>query len=139
MLRQMVRDFVREVANTILGARAAPLRELQREWKARLADSVRRVGYEVVARALRGAGARVTNLEYRLSEQSLRTQDQNDFTVLMQFLGLGDMSQELWDAMGELDSAHRRAEARVDVIPERDAVSRVRRAHRNEETCRQLS
>jgi hypothetical protein len=106
-------DYIPEIADRFLGRRAAALRDRQREWKSLLREKIRERGRILVERDLRSLGVTYPNLQYRLLHQSIRTREPNDFRLLMEYIGLGKRSGELWVAMSEIHEAHVRAGQQV--------------------------
>lgn len=102
-------DFIAEIADQILGSEASPLRHAQRKWKKALRTSVYALGVAAVERQLRHRGARYQNVGYWMSPRSIRTRDRRDFRILMTYLGLRSEADLLWEQMGAIDSAHRKA------------------------------
>jgi hypothetical protein len=106
-------DYIPEIADVYLGARAKRLRSLQQLWKQHLREYIRERGFSAVAAELRAKGVASPNLRYRLWQHSMRSRDPADFKVLMDLIGLGGRAEELWTAMGELFEAHIRAGQQV--------------------------
>jgi hypothetical protein len=105
-------DLVVAVADAILGPSAAPLREMQERWKARLRSLVEENGVEQVVEHLTKHGsvrAKRSNLANWCSPRSLRTDDEQDFLAIMRAVGLEDEAASYWKAMSRLEQAHRRA------------------------------
>lgn len=105
-------DYIVPVADQILGDRAAHARACQELWKSRLRAVVRQQGLVAASDVLRDQGsgrANESNTRNWMSPRSIRTEDVVDFMAIMQLCGLEDRSQELWDVMGTIDTAHRKA------------------------------
>jgi hypothetical protein len=106
-------DLIVPIANEILGPRASALRNMQRRWKAGLAEFVRAAGgLDRAAAKLQGAGCSVANrqnIQNWLSERSLRTDDFSNWQSIMDAILLGSEATKLWQAMGLIESAHRKA------------------------------
>jgi hypothetical protein len=96
------------MADAELGARAPEIRQRQREWKESLRAKLRAVGAATFSRTLERAGARTTNVRYWASEDSIRPQQDHDFDVLLQLLGIADRARHLNDGR-ILWGAHHRA------------------------------
>lgn len=116
-------DYIPEIANAFLGARAGKLRALQVEWKARLRTAVRQRGFAAVEHELRGLGVAYPNLRYRLWQNSIRTREPNDFRLLMDYVGLGERASEIWTAMGDIFEAHVRAGQQVRRLLEEAVIA----------------
>jgi hypothetical protein len=106
-------DLIVPTADEILGAKAERLRTLQGMWKAKLADWVLgQGGLNRAAEELQRMGclrAYPHNLQYWLGERSLRTDDPDDWRIIMRAASLEDRTAEIWQAMGRIGSAHRAA------------------------------
>lgn len=112
-------DYVRAIADSILRQNAGPLRALQAAWKRDLAAKVSELGVRGLRDALEKAGAvRATdnNIRQWLRPDSIRTRDPADFSAIAAVIGQRDRFRELWDAMGQIDSAHRRAGFQVRAL-----------------------
>lgn len=109
-------DLIIPVADRILGDRAIPLRKLQAEWKEKLRSIVEQSTYLEASIKLLDLGAEranETNLRNWISPRSIKTQDQKDFMAMMKLTGLEKAAGGIWEAMSEIDSAHRRAGATI--------------------------
>jgi len=113
-------DFIAPLADRILGPLAAERRAQQAGWKNRLiAAANEQFGtlnrYELAARVagkLRSRNlseARSANVHYWMSSKCIHPRKEQDFAAIMAFAGMSDRTQELWEAMGEIDRAHKRA------------------------------
>jgi len=113
-------DFIAPLADRILGAVAAERRTQQAGWKSRLvAAAHERFGMlsrrELAARVagnLRAQNlseARPANVHYWMSSKCIHPRKEEDFAAILAFAGIADRTQELWEAMGEIDRAHKRA------------------------------
>jgi hypothetical protein len=105
-------DHVIPVADGILGARRDALRAMQREWKKRLREEVRRSSLlEVSLRLLELGAVRAEegNLRRWIWERSIRPQDRADFDAILRLVGLDGERDRYWSAMGLIDRAHLRA------------------------------
>jgi hypothetical protein len=105
-------DYIRAIADSILGVRAVELREMQAWWKQCLGDRVRSAGWHSVRVALEAAGAiraNDQNVRQWLRPDSIRTRAPEDFSAILEVIGARERFREIWDGMGMIDSAHRRA------------------------------
>ncbi len=116
-------DYIPSIADSRMKRRAPVLRSLQVEWKAALRSQIRERGYWRVERELREMGITSPNLRYRLWHNSIRTRSPNDFRLLMEYIGLGDRSAEIWTAMGEIFEAHLRAGQEVRKLLEQAVLA----------------
>lgn len=101
-------DYLEAIANGLLGAQADRLRSLQRKWKTALRECIRRRGFSQTERELGEAGMSAPNLRYRISPRSIRTDDPKDFRLLMEYVGLKDEADMLWNSMQQIAEAHQR-------------------------------
>lgn len=113
-------DFIAPLADRILGALAVERRSQQAAWKDRLVAAAQgRFGVlsrrELAARVagnLRSQNlseARPANVHYWMSSKCIHPRKEEDFAAILAFAGMADRTQELWEAMGEIDRAHKRA------------------------------
>lgn len=113
-------DLIAPLANRIMGDIAEKRRTEQAEWKQRLISAAaerfgsvnRRELSALVSAELRSQNhsqVRQANVHYWISSESIRPRKMGDFVAVLTFAGLEDRSQELWEAMGDIDRAHRRA------------------------------
>lgn len=112
-------DYIRAIADSILGNKWHALREMQADWKQGLARAIADVGSHGLREALEAAGAvRATdnNIRAWLRPDSIRTRDPADFLAITTVIGAQDRFRELWDGMGAIDSAHRRAGMQVRAL-----------------------
>ncbi|MFI0515362.1 hypothetical protein ACH3Y9_34020 [Streptomyces sp. WSLK1-5] len=100
-----------ERADAALGDDASELRAIQKKWKAQLRDRIahHQFGRQGVAGDLTARGAVTTNLDYWTSSWCIRTRRKDDFAVVLRYLGRGDEAQDVWEALGRIDHAHRSA------------------------------
>lgn len=109
-------DYIRAIADTILGTSAQPLRAMQAAWKRELAKELLARGSHGLRRALEAAGATAvtdTNVRQWIRPDSIRTRDPSNFSAIMAVAGMRERFGEFWGAMGTIDSAHRRAGMQV--------------------------
>ncbi len=113
-------DFIAPLADLILGDSASTRRVQQAEWKERLLAAAkqqfgllsRRELSARVAGSLNSKGlsdSRPANVHYWMSSKCIRPRKEADFSAILSFAGLSSRLQELWEAMREIDGAHRRA------------------------------
>ena len=108
-----------------LGDRAVGLRSSQRAWKETLRTEVRRSSPGEVVKRLKELGstrANYLNLRNWQSARFLRTHDRADFNAIMRLVGMGNAAESVWEEMGILTIAHRRAGYRITKLL-REAVS----------------
>ncbi|GGN42890.1 hypothetical protein GCM10012285_23700 [Streptomyces kronopolitis] len=100
-----------ERADAVLGDDAPVLRAVQQGWKAQLGDRIDQHpgGRRGVAKELVARGAVMTNLDYWTGPWCIRTRRKDDFAVVMNYLGRGGETRDVWEALGRIDHAHRSA------------------------------
>ncbi|MEZ5343572.1 MAG: hypothetical protein R2706_19700 [Acidimicrobiales bacterium] len=109
-------DYVLDVANQLLGERAAEARHQQREWKRSLRRAIQTRGADVVISELQRSGARRANpqnLRNWASERNISTDDRADFDGILHVTGLAHRSEELWATMQTIRRAHLKAGAHI--------------------------
>jgi hypothetical protein len=109
-------DYVRTLADEMLGERANSLRAKQLQWKRALRAKVREQGIESVILRLRLLGcekASEPNLRYWMSFDTIKTFEFRDFVTIMKFLGSEQLAVTWWPALDEIDKAHKRAGAEI--------------------------
>jgi hypothetical protein len=112
-------DYIRPIADSILGRNAQALREMQAGWKREFAEKMNELGSRGLRRALDNAGAvRATdnNIRQWLRPDTIRPRDPADFSAITAVIGARERFRELWDGMGAIDSAHRRAGFQVRAL-----------------------
>lgn len=112
-------DYIRVMADSILGRDAPRLRALQAEWKSKLADAMAELGSRGLRAELQQEGAiRASDQNVRqwIRPDSIRTRDPADFAAIVSVIGERARFRELWNAMGTIDSAHRRAGFQVRAL-----------------------
>lgn len=104
-------EAVRALADSLLGPVATDLRRDQATWKAALRRRIERhpSGAGGVTRELRARGAVTVNLGYWTSDGCIRTRRLEDFRIVLDYIGMGDDAEGLWNRLAEIDRAHRRA------------------------------
>jgi hypothetical protein len=103
-------DYIRELADSLLGETAPHLRELQTRWKEKLNEKVDRIGARAVGRRLTELGATRAseeNVRRWASADNIRTQDPADFAAICELVG--EPFEELWKAMSDIFAAHQQA------------------------------
>ncbi|MFZ5573018.1 MAG: hypothetical protein ACOZF0_21670 [Thermodesulfobacteriota bacterium] len=113
-------DLIAPLADRIMGDLAEKRRSEQTEWKQRLISAAAGrfgsvncrelsafVSAELQSRNL--SQARQANVNYWMSSKCIRPRKIEDFIAILTFAGLEERSQELWEAMGDIDRAHKRA------------------------------
>jgi hypothetical protein len=116
ILRMEGAGGVGDIADRILGPRAARLREHQRGWKLRLREAVSSSSpAEVVRRLIQHGSARASleNLRNWQSLDHIRTRDYRDFLAIMRLVGLEADAPALWEEMGTIMRAHTEAGMRL--------------------------
>lgn len=138
-------DFIAPLADRILGPLAAERRAQQAGWKARLVAAAqerfgpvsRRELAACVAGNLRSKNvseACPANVHYWMSSKCIHPRKEEDFAAILAFAGISDRTQELWEAMGEIDRAHRRAgQAIRQMLLRKIATSSLERLKRDGE------
>jgi hypothetical protein len=109
-------DYVRVMADSLLGPRARNLRELQRWWKRELNRRLAAEGAKLVSTELTQAGAvraSEENVRRWASPDNIRTQDPADFRAILTVIGAAERFDEVWRAMGQIHQAHIQAGGRV--------------------------
>jgi hypothetical protein len=105
-------DYIMPVADRILATESRSVRECQRLWKSRLRSAVLDKGLAAACTKLKVLGSKRANeLNVRnwIWDRTIKTRDYVDFEAIMQFSGLTDKAQELWQAMRKIDRAHKAA------------------------------
>ena len=113
-------DFIGPLADRILGDRATERRAQQAGWKAQLAatsqerfgplsrrELAARIADDLRMRCL--SEARPANVHYWMSTKCIRPRREEDFAAILSFAGMTGTTPELWEAMGEIDRAHKSA------------------------------
>lgn len=113
-------DVIVQLADKVLGGRAFTLRGQQAHWKNALRQAVHRDGARTAERRLHELGCTANNLGRWLSADGIRTQRQQDFRAICLYSGLTEATaMTLWQAMGEIRSAHVRAGQQLRELLER--------------------
>jgi hypothetical protein len=105
-------DYVVPVADRLLGARAATLRQAQELWKQSLRNRVRDSSLLQVSVRLIELGsqrANEGNVRNWMSQRSIRPQDQRDFSAIMKLIGREHDIDSYWNMMGDIQAAHQRS------------------------------
>ena len=105
-------DYVADVANRLLGYKAATFRQQQITWKSELKKQIAIKGIETVAKVLRAAGvfsASRVNLRNWTSAKNLGMQRHEDFEAVLNYLDLAKDANRYKEALQGLRKAHRSA------------------------------
>lgn len=117
-------DLITPLADHILGGLASERRSQQAEWKTRLISAAH-AQFGIVSRrelAARVAGnlrlqnlsdAHAENIHYWMSSKCIRPRKGKDFAAILAFAGIANNTEELWEAMGDIDRAHKMAGRRI--------------------------
>lgn len=103
-------DYIRELADSILGRRATQLRNTQAHWKRKLATEIEQSGLHAVCGKLSSLGsnrASEENVRRWVSPDSIRTWDRADFAAICQLVD--EPVDQTWNAMADIAAAHQRA------------------------------
>lgn len=120
-------DYIRLLADKILGQRAEAMRQTQAEWKKLLRDAVERRGIAGVRLALSTYGAKTaneTNIRNWMSARTIRPRHLEDFTAIMRLVNLDEQIKRYWTNAQKLGSAHQRAGQHIRKL----LLERVRQA-----------
>lgn len=104
-------EYVRSIADRILGSQAAELRACQRDWKDKVRESMRGMSLLEASIELLNLGstrANEANLGNWIAPSLIRPRDRADFSALMKMAGIVD-EEEYWRSMGLIAQAHQRA------------------------------
>jgi len=105
-------DYLRPVADRILGQHAQRARTLQQQWKDRLSALAQAEGALPTSIALIDMGsmkADENNLRTWISQRNIGPQDFCDFEAIMKLIGIGDYALEYWSNAELIRSAHMKA------------------------------
>ena len=105
-------DLIVPVADGILGDHAKSVRAKQLIWKLKLQNKVKEKGLLEISINLLDAGSEIANevnVRNWMSYRSIKTADKRDFAAIMQITDLENKTEDFWDAMELIDSAHRKA------------------------------
>jgi hypothetical protein len=106
------KDIIVLLADELLGNRSQPLRSSQQRWKAALRSRVAATSISLALRSLRDLGSTIANeqnLRNWMSPRNIRTQEKTEFLILLEFCGLKEDAERIWDEMGEIVRAHTRS------------------------------
>ena len=112
-------DYIRAIADSVLGDKALRLREMQAAWKTELATELAARGSRALRRALDEAGASHVadaNIRQWIRHDSIRPRDPANFSAVLAVTGARERFGEYWEAMGLIDSAHRKAGMHVRAL-----------------------
>ena len=105
-------DYVASVADRILQFDSTSLRADQQRWKEAVRVAIEHRGESRVLVELNAAGAvhaNRQNLRNWVDEDTIHPMERQDFDALIKVAGLAAESDELWERMKAIESAHRRA------------------------------
>ncbi len=113
-------DLIAPLADRIMGDMAEKRRLEQTEWKQRLISTAAERFNSADSRELSAfvsaelqsrnfSQARHANVHYWMSSKCIRPRKIKDFVAILTFAGLEERCHELWEAMGDIDRAHKRA------------------------------
>ena len=112
-------DYVRPIADQILGASAKNLRLAQRQWKSYLHEEVAERGFNKSLDNLFDMGCYIVspmNLRNWLSEDNISTQNFTHFKILFQFFGRESEAPVYWEKMMKIRNAHQQAGQKIRKI-----------------------
>ena len=113
-------DFITQLADQILDSLSIVRRSQQAEWKEKILErareqfgalSRRELSYKIdrYLRTSKMSNSRAANIHYWMGSKSIRPHNRKDFSEILRFAGLQEREEELWEAMGDIDRAHRQA------------------------------
>ncbi|MEM7474706.1 MAG: hypothetical protein AAF483_06915 [Planctomycetota bacterium] len=105
-------EYLKPIADKILGEEQAKCRQAQLSWKRRLKARVLALNVEESIRQLKNLGcerANYQNLRNWQSDANIKTRSKSDFLALLKFAGLEDVAERFWTQMEMIDRAHRMA------------------------------
>ena len=117
-------DFIEELADKLLDSDAELLRDAQRSWKQELRKKVASRGIMGVKRDLSNLGIGALNIRYWMSPSSIQTKSFDDFQILMNYIGTGEQTDDLWYKMDRISRAHQSAGQQIRLM----LVDQVRKA-----------
>ncbi|MGY1696811.1 hypothetical protein ACI780_18085 [Geodermatophilus sp. SYSU D00814] len=103
---------LKTMADAILGSSASVIRSRQDEWKALLRAEIERIGARHFESALRRRGLKTVNLRYWAGADTIRPLRDDDFALLLRYLGVRDPGPYLSGGRS-LWRAHQRAAAEL--------------------------
>ena len=109
-------DYIREIADSLMGTSVASLRSEQQRWKIGLRQAHTRLGTDGLVESLKREGSRLAsrhNVRRWMMDESIKTRDQTDFRAICRVAGLEEEWERLWEAMRRIDGAHQKAAAAV--------------------------
>lgn len=101
-------NYVRVLADRLLGPRAKHLRDLQQNWKSSLRSDLQRLGAREVSQRLTRLGAdRATeeNVRRWAAAESIRMRSPADFAAVCELIGESRVTH-IWSALGVIRKAH---------------------------------
>jgi hypothetical protein len=113
-------DFIAPLADRILGSIAKERRTQQAEWKRQLIFAAQKQFGALSRRELSThvssylcthgfSKARPANIHYWMSSKCIHPHKEEDFIAVLNFAGIADKARELWEAMEDIEQAHRSA------------------------------
>ncbi|MFH0984128.1 MAG: hypothetical protein V1882_01180 [Candidatus Omnitrophota bacterium] len=105
-------DYITQVADKLLGLRAASANELQKNWKRLLQEKVSRSSTLKVSLDLLDAGSKIAeeyNVRNWMSDSSIRPRNDQDFMAILKCLGLENDAAKYFDAARLINKAHMKA------------------------------
>lgn len=124
-------EYLKPIADRILGEEQASCRQSQLSWKHRLKERVSALEIEESVKQLRALGcerANYQNLRNWQSDANIKTRSKSDFLAIMKFVGLEDVAEQFLTQMEKIDQAHRKAGHEV----KRALISQVKAANFDE-------
>jgi hypothetical protein len=105
-------EYIITIADRILGDLAEKARDSLRKWKTRLREAVYSKGLIEVGNVLYSLGstrANEVNIRNWIDERNIRPKDYKDFSAIMSYIGLKEVTKEYWFFAEAIDAAHKRA------------------------------
>lgn len=105
-------DYIKPIADNILGSKAGELREAQKRWKEWLRSEIKKYGFNRSIAILHENGCDIVsamNLRNWLRENSISTQRYNHFEAIFRFFNKESEAKSYWNMMKTIKNAHARA------------------------------
>jgi hypothetical protein len=109
-------EYITEVADRELGAKAPGYRAAQKSWKTSLRKHVRSTGMTQTVSQLalaHASHANATNVRNWMSYRTIKPAAYDDFLAILHVVDLASEAEELWETMSMIDRAHRIAGHRI--------------------------